>query len=86
MASAASDLPTYELNMPAEGIWIVQLLSDAGLCKSNGEARRLIQAGGAYFNDERITDMNRIVTAADFTDGAAMAKTGKKNVKRIVLK
>lgn len=86
LASAASDLPTYELELPAEGIWIVQLLSDAGLCKSNGEARRLIQAGGAYFNDERITDMNRTVTAADFTDGAAMAKTGKKNVKRIVLK
>lgn len=85
-ASAVSDLPTYELELPADGIWIVQLLADAGLCKSNGEARRLIQAGGAYFNDERITDMNRIVTAADFKDGAAMAKTGKKNVKRIILK
>ena len=86
VASAAADLPTYELAMPAEGIWIVQLLADAGLCKSNGEARRLIQAGGAYFNDERISDMNRTITAADFKDGVAMAKTGKKNVKRIVLK
>ena len=85
-AAAVCDLPTYELEMPSEGIWIVQLLSDAGLCKSNGEARRLIQAGGAYFNDERISDMSRIVTAADFKDGAAMAKTGKKNIKRIVLK
>ena len=85
-AAAAGDLPTFELEMPAEGIWIVQLLSDAGLCKSNGEARRLIQAGGAYFNDERIADMSRIITAADFRDGAAMAKTGKKNIKRIVLK
>ena len=84
--AAISDLPTYELALPAEGIWIVQLLADAGLCKSNGEARRLIQAGGAYFNDERITDMNRVITAADFADGAAMAKTGKKNVKRIVFK
>jgi len=84
--AAATDLPTYELQLPAEGVWIVQLLSDAGLCKSNGEARRLIQAGGAYFNDERISDLNRIVTAADFKDGAAMAKTGKKNIRRIVLK
>lgn len=83
--SAAENLPAYTVKLPAEGLWIVQLFSDAGLCKSNGEARRLIQGGGAYFNEERITDLQKIVTAADFKDGAAMAKAGKKNVKRIVL-
>ena len=42
------DLPTYELTLPAEGIWFPKLMAEAGLCKSNGEARRLIQGGGAY--------------------------------------
>lgn len=85
-SSTAEDLPCYSLNLPAEGLWIVPLLSGAGLCKSNGEARRLIQAGGAYWNGERITDPDRIITAADFKDGSAIARAGKKNLKRIVLK
>ena len=51
------DLPVYALpksEVDVEGIWIVKLLTDAGLSKSNGESRRLIQGGGAYINDQRI--------------------------------
>ena len=72
--------------MPAEGIWIVKLFADAGLCKSNGDARRLIQGGGASLNDEKITDMNKTVTAADLKDGAVVLKAGKKNLTRVVFK
>ncbi len=86
VACAVQNLPTYEFEMPQEGIWIVQLLSNADLCKSNSEARRLIQGGGVSFNETRITDLNRIITASDFKDGTALFKTGKKNVKRLVLK
>ena len=82
----SADLPTVELEMPAEGIWIVKLFADAGLCKSNGDARRLIQGGGASLNDEKVTDMNKIVTAADLKDGAVVLKAGKKNLKRVVFK
>ena len=82
----SADLPTVELEMPAEGIWIVKLFADAGLCKSNGDARRLIQGGGASLNDEKIADMNKIVTAADLKDGAVVLKAGKKNLKRVVFK
>ena len=41
-AAALNDLPTYKLQLPAEGVWIVKLLADSGLCKSNGDARRLV--------------------------------------------
>ena len=82
----SADLPTVELEMPAEGIWIVKLFADAGLCKSNGDARRLIQGGGASLNDEKVADMNKIVTAADLKDGAVVLKAGKKNLKRVVFK
>ena len=57
----------------------------AGLCKTNSEARRLIQGGGAYCGDERIAGIDRVVTAADFTDGALILKAGKKNLKRVVI-
>ena len=80
------DLPTYELTLPAEGIWFPKLMAEAGLCKSNGEARRLIQGGGAYLNDQRISDPDFTAKAADFPNGSAIVKAGKKNIKRVVLK
>lgn len=39
-------------------IWIIRLLVSAGLAKSNGEARRLIQGGGVYIDSERVDDEN----------------------------
>lgn len=84
-SAALDDLPTYRLTLPAEGIWIVKLLADSGLCKSNGDARRLIQGGGAYLGDKRVESVDCTVTAADFKDGAVILKAGKKNLKRIVL-
>ena len=82
------DLPTYELpkaEVEGEGVWIVKLLTDAGLSKSNGESRRLIQGGGAYLNDQRITDFEMKVKSEAFASGPIILKAGKKNIKKIVL-
>ena len=84
-ATALDDLPTYQLQLPAEGIWIVKLLADSGLCKSNGDARRLVQGGGAYWGEKRIESVDFTVSAADFANGPVILKAGKKNFKRIVL-
>jgi tyrosyl-tRNA synthetase len=86
-SAADDDLPTHRLDPAkfAEGVWIVQLVNDAGLASSNGEARRLIKGGGVYLNDRRVSDMNYQVSAADFTDGSAMLRAGKKNVRRLTL-
>ncbi len=35
---------------------VIDLLANSGLAKSKGEARRLITSGGAYLNNERISD------------------------------
>ncbi len=37
-------------------VWIIRLLVESGMSKTNGEARRVIQGGGVSFNDKRITD------------------------------
>jgi tyrosyl-tRNA synthetase len=82
------DLPAYELpkaEVEGEGVWIVKLLTDAGLSKSNGESRRLIQGGGAYLNDQRITDFEMKVKSEAFASGPIILKAGKKNIKKIVL-
>lgn len=86
--AVSEDLPTYDLDKAelADGKWIVQLIADAGLSSSNGEARRLIQGGGVYLNDARVSDMNYNVSEADFSDGSAMLRTGKKNIRRLSLK
>ena len=81
-----SSIPT--INRPAamldKGIWVVKLFVEAGLCSSNGEARRLIKQGGAYLNDEKITDDSFEITSKSLIHGALILKAGKKRVKRVV--
>jgi tyrosyl-tRNA synthetase len=57
LRALAADLPSKTLS-PAEvvGIKLVDLLIDCGLLESKGEARRMISGGGAYINNEKITD------------------------------
>ncbi len=86
-SAAAEELPTHTMSAAQldEGVWIVQLLSDSGLCKSNGDARRLIRGGGCYLNDQRVTDDKTTVGSAQLVDGQIMLKAGKKNLRRIVV-
>lgn len=87
-SAGLADLPTWKLpvsEIPEEGIWIVKFLADAGLASSNGEARRLIQGGGAYLNDSRLSDLDFKVKKSDFVDNSLILKAGKKNIRRVVL-
>ena len=84
----AGSVPTTEVSAEElnEDARLLAWVAKVGLCKSNGEARRLIQGGGAYLNDQRISDPDFTAKAADFPNGSAIVKAGKKNIKRIVLK
>ena len=44
---------------------IIPVLVAAGICASNGEARRLIAQGGVSLNDEKVTDINAPVSDGD---------------------
>lgn len=81
-----SSIPIFTLPKGniADGIWIVKLFVDAGFCKSNGEARRLIQQGGAYVNDAVVEDENLELTSKALVDGELMLRAGKKRIKRVV--
>ena len=76
----AETLPTFFIEHP--GIPLIRLLTESGLTASNGEARRLIRAGGARLNDEQITDEARQITQ---TDLPAKLSVGRKNHRLIKL-
>jgi len=52
-----------------EGVSIVDALTDAGLCKSKGEARRLIESGGIYVNNKKVDSAERSLGTEDLLAG-----------------
>lgn len=77
-----TEIPKSELE---KGIGILNLLTEVGLTKSNGEARRLIKQGGLYMEDERLNDPNKIINIEDFTDNKLLLRKGKKVYHQIKL-
>ena len=71
----AETLPTHVATLPAG---IVDLLAEAKLVASKGEARRLIAQNGVRLNDAPVSDPAAQVTAADLRDGAAKLSLGRK--------
>ncbi len=74
-------LPSFEVPMSAlaEGVPAFEIIRQAGLAKSNGEARRLIKGGGARLNDAVITSETQLVTAQDLNaDGVIKLSAGRK--------
>lgn len=60
------------------GIDIISLLSACSLISSKSEGRRLIQDGGIYLNNERISAIDYQVTLNDFSDDKLLLRKGKK--------
>jgi tyrosyl-tRNA synthetase len=68
------------------GIPIFELFAETKLCDTRSAARRLIQQGGAYVNEERVSDIERRVVTGDLRDGGILLKAGKKKVHRVQVK
>ena len=62
----------------AQGISLLDIMLEARLIPSKGEGRRLIQQNGITLNSQPVTDVNYQLSAADFTDGEAILRKGKK--------
>ncbi|MCD8206165.1 MAG: tyrosine--tRNA ligase [Clostridia bacterium] len=57
------ELPSKDVHVETETI--IPVMVAAGLCASNGEARRLIAQGGVFINDEKVVDINAPVSSGD---------------------
>ena len=75
-----SNMPTTEVeqsDLEDGKITVLSLMIKAGMIKSNGEGRRLIQQGGISVNDEKISDVFTSVSADALKD-SVIVKKGKK--------
>jgi tyrosyl-tRNA synthetase len=61
-------------------LWIVELLTSAGLAGSKGEARRLIEGGGVTIDGEKVADPD-LELAPDAIDGKVVRKGRKSFIK-----
>ena len=76
-----TEIPSASL---AEGVDLAQVLVEAGVFKSNGECRRMIDQKGVYLNDVVVADKFYKLTEKDFDkDGEAIARKGKKVYHRL---
>ena len=74
----AGEIPTVTVNGEAE-MSIVDLVTQSGLAKSKGEARRSVEQGGIYLNQQRVDDVGRKVSTQDWIGGKnLLLRKGKK--------
>ncbi|MBO0583056.1 tyrosine--tRNA ligase, partial [Clostridium botulinum] len=78
-------MPTAYIDKNDLNNLLVDLLVKCEIFPSKSEARRLIKQGGLYLNDEKVTDMNLVVTEEHVTEDGIMIRRGKKNFNRIVI-
>jgi tyrosyl-tRNA synthetase len=83
---AGDTVPSTEVEKEElrQGILVPNLFDDVGLADSRSQARRLIQQGGAYVNDERVSSVERVITLDDLQDGAVLLRAGKKRYHRVI--
>ncbi|MBO4385240.1 MAG: tyrosine--tRNA ligase [Clostridia bacterium] len=80
-----SNMPTTELDVPEEGMNVIDLMLACSLAASKGEARRLIQQGGVAVNGKKVEDFGLVIEKAAFIDGVKIRK-GKKIFHKAVIK
>lgn len=72
----STELPRHQLS---GGLNVVDLLAETTLSTGKGDAKRAIQGGGLYLNNERISDIAQTITAVDTIEGQFIVlRKGKK--------
>ena len=79
----AGEVPTFELSTDrfgGEGLWLPELLHEAGLAQSRGQARKDVKGGGVYVNGKRIDDEQHKLTTSDLMfEKYVLLRRGKRN-------
>jgi tyrosyl-tRNA synthetase len=69
---------TFERERLAAGVALIDAAVDTGLAKSKSDARRLLQQGGLYVNNQQVTDVSASLTLEHLGDrGAIVLRQGK---------
>ena len=82
LAEIFADVPSKDLpraSLSGDGLQVVDALVAAGLAKSKGEARRVIEQGGAYVNNRRVDSPSAQLGGGDLASESVMVlRSGKK--------
>ncbi len=82
-------MPTFELSsddFTDDAIAVNEVLVKAGIAKSKGEGRRLIEQGGVSVDDVKPTSPVATISVTDFDKGYVVVKKGKKIFIKVVIK
>ena len=66
-------------------ISVIDVMLKAGIIKSKGEGRRLIEQGGVSLDDKKVTDFAAVISVSDFEKGHVILKKGKKVFNKLVI-
>lgn len=77
--------PTVSISAEMLEAKLIDVLTAQGIFSSKGEGRRLIQQGGLYLGDTKVSDPDMLLTANLFTDNTLIIRKGKKNYHRIII-
>jgi len=89
VAMLAREVPVTEMTAAelGAGIGLVDLLLRTRLAESKGAARKLIDGGGVYRNNERQTQAQKAISTDDFKwPGAVLLRAGKKNYHLLLIR
>jgi len=83
----SDDMPstTISQEMLENGTSLIDILVEAKLTPSKGEARRLMTQKGIYLNDTPIEDPYYTLSANDFSENEAIVRKGKKVYHKLIL-
>jgi tyrosyl-tRNA synthetase len=80
-------MPTTTVNSQtlSSGWGLLDALTEVGLTRSKGEARRMLQQGGVYVNDVRVNQVDMALTLDNLTPEGILLRTGKKKYHRLTV-
>jgi tyrosyl-tRNA synthetase len=88
LAGALGELPKAVMARDEQGRLplVVDLLADSGLCASRSAARRAVQEGGAYVNNDRVADPEGRAADTDLLHGRWLVlRRGKRSLAAVEL-
>ena len=85
---SGAGVPTFDITdaQLAEDGRITSILALCGLCKSRSDARQQVQAGAVLVGDEKVTDLNAVITPDQIGPDGLLIRKGKKSYMRLVRK
>ena len=85
--ASSESVPVYRTSEERfeAGIPSYILFEDSGLCKSRGEARRLISQGGGYLNGQKIKVFDQLIKLEDSENDSWLLRAGKKRYVKVIV-